>query len=55
MMRGYMSSILFGDTMVINIEQDYLLLGIVTYTKSLILLGSTSQKHYLHGDYAPRP
>ena len=43
-----MSSILFGDTMVPNIEQDYiLLLGIVFYIRNDILLGLTTKKTLL--------
>ena len=42
-----MNSILFGDTMVPIIEQDYnLFLGIVFYIRNIILLGSTTKKHY---------
>ena len=45
--RGYLSSILFGDTMVPNIDQDYiLLLGMVSYTGNIILLGSTTKEDY---------
>ena len=40
-----MSSILFGDTMVHNVESDsILLLGIVFYIRNIILLGSTTKK-----------
>ena len=42
-----MSSILFGDTMVPIIEQDYiLLLGYSFYIRDIILLGSTTNKDY---------
>ena len=40
-----MSSILFGDIMVPNIEQDYILRwGIVFSIRKIILLGSTTKK-----------
>ena len=45
---SHMSSILFGDTMAPNIEEDYiLLLGIVFYKRNIILLGSTTKKTLL--------
>ena len=48
-----MSSILFGDTRVPNIEYDYILLwGIVFCIRNIILLGSTTKKHYSHGQGA---
>ena len=47
--RGYLCSILFGDTMVPNIEYDYILLfGIVLYIRNIILLGSTTKKSITH-------
>ena len=40
-----MSSILFGDTRVPNIElYSILLLGIIFYIRNIILLGSTTKK-----------
>ena len=43
-----MSSSLFGDNMVRNIEQDYiLLLGRVFYIRDIILLGLTTKKNPL--------
>ena len=40
----YLTSMLFGDSMVPIIEQDYiLLLGLVFYIRNIILLGSTTK------------
>ena len=48
--KTQLSSILCGDIMVPNIEKDYiLLLGIVFYIRNIILLGSTTKKHYSVG------
>ena len=43
----HVSNIFLGDTMVPNIEYDYILLfGTAFYTRIRILLGSTTKKYY---------
>ena len=46
----HMSSVLFGDIMVPNIEYDSILLFVIVfYVRNIILLGLTTKKHYSHG------
>ena len=48
----HMSSILFGDTMVPNIEEDYVSFwGIVFYIRNIILLGSQKKQYSHAGPY----
>ena len=48
-----MSSILFGDTMVPNIEKGHIfLLGIVSYIQNIILFGSTTKNSTTHVSYS---
>ena len=45
---SYLCSFVFEDTMVPNIEKDYILrLAIVLYIRNMILLGSTTKKTLL--------